>query len=135
MQLKPDYDDVYVSLGNLAFEMGDYTAAVRAYEKVLGSNAETPDVFLRLGLAHYNQKAYAPAIVQLQAVLARDSTRSEVYDYLGRAYYFNDQLTLAETALKMYVEKEQRFDQRARVSDAKQLLLDIRKDRFTNLLK
>jgi tetratricopeptide (TPR) repeat protein len=135
LKLNPSYSDAYISLGNLDFYRENYAQAIEAFQNAIGSPSENADLHLRLGLAYFNTRVYPKAILHFRQTLDLDSTNIQTNHYLGRAYYLNDQPEKAIEALETFIAKETRREKRPRVAEAKTLIFDIQKERFTDLLK
>jgi tetratricopeptide (TPR) repeat protein len=131
----PKYAEAHISLGNLAFYQENYAQAIQSFQKALGTKAANADLHLRLGLAYFNTQIYPKAIFHFQNTLNLDATNIQTYHYLGRAYDLNNQPNKAIEALETFIAKETRREKRPRVAEAKELIFDIKKERFTNMLK
>lgn len=65
-----DSFDAEFRAGNAAFDAGDYSAAIQAYERLIASGAADPEVFYNLGNAFYRAGRPGPAIVNYERALA-----------------------------------------------------------------
>lgn len=130
----PNYSAAHISLGNLALHQANYTQAISSFQEALKTDAENADLHLRLGLAYFNTQNYPQAITFFQNTLDRDSTNVQTHHYLGRAYYLNEQPEKAIESLESFIQKEKRQEKRPQVAQAKKLIFDIKKERFTKLL-
>jgi tetratricopeptide (TPR) repeat protein len=127
LELDPTYSDAYISLGNLAFNSGDYKNAGGLYEKALENSSESGELQLKLGLSSFNQKNFKKGIVHLQQAVKLDSTQTDAYYYLGLACFNDGQNALAMDALEKYVSQEHRYSKNATVFKAKQLIGDLKR--------
>ncbi len=65
------YDDTFVA-GNRAYEEGDFSTAVREYEKLVDARILRPEVFYNLGNAYYRMGKLGYAIGNYERALAFD---------------------------------------------------------------
>ena len=130
LEIDPQYGEAYVSLGNLAFNRGDYKAAVDTYGKAADAGADDASVYLKLGVSYFNIRNYESAITHLQNAVKSDSLQIDAYYYLGLACYRDGRHEHAREALEAYVRKEKRISKNSVVFDAKQLLDDLNRLRI-----
>lgn len=130
LEIDPQYGEAYVSLGNLAFNRGDYKGAVETYGKAAEAGADDASVYLKLGVSYFNIRNYDSAITHLQKAVRSDSLQTDAYYYLGLACFQDGRYDDAREALEAYVRKEKRISKNSVVFDAKQLLDDLNRLRI-----
>ena len=59
LEIDSTYAEVYVNLGNMAFNRGNYGAAIDAYSSAIeNASEETTGLHFKLGVAHFNRGAF-----------------------------------------------------------------------------
>lgn len=130
LEIDPQYGEAYVSLGNMAFNRGDYETAADTYRKATAAGADDASVYLKLGVSYFNVRDYENSIANLQNAVEADSLQTDAYFYLGLACYRDGRHEEAREALEAYVRKEKRISRNSVVFDARQLLDDLNRLRI-----
>ena len=130
LEIDPDYSEVFVSIGNLEFNRGDYEKAIANYRKAVEGNGKDASAHLKLGLAYYNTQNFEDGAGHLEKAVDLDPTQVDGYYYLGLAHYHNDSPDLAKEAFSAYVEKEKRVSKRPNVFKAKALIAELNRPKL-----
>ena len=131
LEIDSTYAEVYVNLGNLAFNRGDYGAAIDAYSSAIENESEeATGLNFKLGVAHFNRGTFEGSIRHLERAVEADSSQTDAYYYLGWAYHNDGQDDRAREAFETYVRKEKRLARRSNVYTAKEMVKDLWRQRL-----
>ena len=133
LEIRSDYADAHVSLGNLAFNRGEYDEAAEDYQKALSDHDGSSSLNLKLGVSYFNLQEYKKCIRHLRRTVELDSTQTDALFYLGLAAFNDGQHDLSKQAFEAYIGRERRFSRNASVFRAKELLDDLRRLKLREL--
>jgi len=108
-QIKPDSSALFeFTLGNVYFQDGDLTNAVRYFDQAVAKFPDFRRAWQNLGFAHARDGQYGQAIAPLARAISLGATDSKIYGLLGFCYMNEEQWISAESAYRqaMLLEPE-----------------------------
>ncbi len=97
---EPDNLELLIGLGNGYFDIGQYYAAIEAYNKALAIKPDIPDVLVDLGIMYRRVEKYDDALEQFKKALEYDP--KHVNSYLNMAVVYKFDLKDYQKALDTY---------------------------------
>jgi tetratricopeptide (TPR) repeat protein len=98
----PMMESWYMDRGKSNLEIGNYKAAIEAYEKVVGQNPENKEAMRSLGLAYEKQGLKDKAVEQYDKYLAKNSDDSEIAFHQAEVLGWSRYSYRKSDALKYY---------------------------------
>ena len=95
LELKPNYPEAHINLGNALKEQGDLTAAIASYNIALQLKPNCPEVHYNLGVAFKDRGDLIAAIASYNKALQLKPNYSEAHYNLGNALKEQGDLTAA----------------------------------------
>jgi tetratricopeptide (TPR) repeat protein len=133
--INPDFQDAYEAFGALAFQLGEYKLALRAYQEMIDRIGESSNSLVRVGECFEKLGNRAVARTFYSKAILADFTCSEGYFLLGQGYYADNLLGKAINYFKKTVELSPKneiyqitlAESFAEIGDAKQAVFHFRK--------
>ena len=119
VQLSPSRARAFYFLGSLQYELEDYEAALKTYDRVYELEREFVDVLFNKATIHAKMGEYEKAIELYAPMLERDPRNPRLYDYYARMLVLAGQPERAveyrRKAIELYQDKKPFFPNDARL--------------------
>ncbi len=101
LKINPKFDEAYLNIGDIYFEIGRVDEAIQQYKKAIALNNNDPRYHNSLGNAYIRQGKTEEAIKEFKEVIRIQPTNAWIYNYMGMLYMNQAR---ADEALKYFQE-------------------------------
>jgi tetratricopeptide (TPR) repeat protein len=108
----PSNVSLTIQYAQLARQMGDYEAAISAYERLLLFNQDLPQLKYELGALYFELESYAAAKTYFEAVLATPNLSPALRNY-AQTYLTEVNIRLSPTRTRVYLHGGLRYQTNA----------------------